>query len=58
MSTTVTLATDDDNAIADDIGVPAVYRRRLSRGYFTPPAVWCGPGDTVRQRDRRMSRRW
>jgi hypothetical protein len=58
MSGTAERVTDTDEAVAENTGVPAMYRRRLGRSYFTPPAVWCGPGDTVRERDRRTSRRW
>jgi hypothetical protein len=49
---------DTGDALPESISVPPAYRRRLGRSYFTPPALWAGPGQTARERNRRDSRRW
>ena len=49
---------DTGEAIPESISVPPAYRRRLGRSYFTPPALWAGPGQRARDRTRRDNRRW
>jgi hypothetical protein len=50
-------AIDTGEAVPESTSVPPAYRRRLGRGYFTPPALWAGPSQTARDRTRRDSRR-
>ena len=53
MSAPVERASDTGEAVPESASVPSAYRRRLGRGYFTPPALWAGPIQTARDRTRR-----
>ena len=58
MSAPVEQVSDTGEAVPESNSVPPAYRRRLGRGYFTPPALWAGPSQTARDRTRRDGRRW
>ena len=57
VSIPVERASDTGDAVPESSSVPPAYRRRLGRGYFTPPALWAGPSQTARDRTRRDGRR-
>jgi hypothetical protein len=58
VNTVVEQVSDAGEAFQDTVSVPPAYRRRLGRSYFTSPALWAGPSQTVRDRTRRDGRRW